>query len=61
MASNYRTFFAICMVVGKDYKEAVYEFTEGRTVSLSSLNDGELKELLIKAKSWQAPKPRVYV
>jgi len=44
---NYRTFFAICKALGKTKEEAVLEFTDGRTDSLSSLDDGEFKELMV--------------
>lgn len=57
MSRNYPEFFAICKAVGKDYKEAVLEFTDGRTDSLRALSDGEYRELYLRARRWQ-PKRR---
>jgi hypothetical protein len=53
---NYPEFFAICKAVGKDYKEAVMEFTDGRTDSLRALSDDEYHELYIRARKWQPVK-----
>jgi hypothetical protein len=44
--SKYSQFFAICKAHGFDYKEKVYEFTEGRTDSLSSLTDLEYTQMM---------------
>ena len=59
---NYSDFFAICKRHGWDYKEKVVEFTNGATESLSSLSDGEYRELLLLAKrfspipeDWEPP------
>lgn len=39
--SKYAQFFAICKVHGLEYKDVVYEYTEGRTDSLRSLSELE--------------------
>lgn len=44
--SKYAQFFAICKAHGFDYREKVYEFTEGRTISLSALSDLEYTEMM---------------
>lgn len=46
MKRNYGQFFAICKAHGFDYKEKVYEFTKGRTDSLSSLSELEFTEMM---------------
>ncbi len=57
MPRDYRQFFAICKKNGWEYKDKVAEFTEGRTDSLSSLTDGEYKEMLLRAQRFnQLPK-----
>lgn len=61
MARNYKALFAICKAVGKDHKDAVLEFTEGRTESLRELDDGEFKELLLRARAWQPARKPLYV
>src|SRR5690606_34414857 len=53
MGRDYRTFFAICKALGLDKEEVVYEFTGGETKSLSALNDGEWKELMIQLRKRQ--------
>ncbi|SUJ26419.1 Uncharacterised protein [Sphingobacterium spiritivorum] len=55
MARDYSQLFAICNTHGFDYKEMVYEFTEGRTDSLTKLSDGEFKELMIRLTRLNAP------
>lgn len=58
MARDYKTFFAICKALGLDKEEVVFEFTGGETKSLSALNDGEWKELMIQLRKRQpARKP----
>jgi len=52
MKRDYRSFFAFCKMAGRDYKEVVLEFTEGRTDSLRELGDREYLELLIVAKGF---------
>ncbi len=56
MNRNYPEFHAICKAVGVNYKEAVLEFTDGRTESLRALTDGEYKELYLRARKWQPAK-----
>lgn len=62
MRRDYKTFFAICKAIGREKEDVVLEFTDGRTNSLSALNDGEFKELMIQLrrlqptpKTWTAP------
>lgn len=43
---NYGQFFAICKAHGFDYKDKVYEFTDGHTESLSSLSDLEYTQMM---------------
>jgi hypothetical protein len=61
MPRNYKPLFAALKKIGKDYKEAVYEFTDGRTESPKDLSDGELKELVIRVNQLKpgdfTPKP----
>ncbi|MGY3054363.1 hypothetical protein ACVWYG_002570 [Pedobacter sp. UYEF25] len=45
---NYAQLFAICKKHGLDYKDKVFEFTDGRTDSLKALTDGEYRELMIR-------------
>lgn len=52
---DYKQFFAICKKHGFDYKEKVAEFTEGRTESLTALNDGEYKEMMVRLTRLNAP------
>lgn len=61
MNRDYKQFFAICKAVGVDYKEALLEFTDGRTDSLRALSDGEFRELMIRARSWQPVKKNDFV
>lgn len=56
MSRNYPEFHAICKAVGVNYKEAVLEFTDGRTESLRALTDSEYKELYLRARKWQPAK-----
>ena len=49
--SKYSDFHAICKQHGLNYKDKVFEFTEGRTESLSSLSDTEYAELLKRMQS----------
>ncbi|SMG35764.1 hypothetical protein [Sphingobacterium psychroaquaticum] len=56
MARNYAQFFAICKAVGRDKEDVVLEFTGGRTDSLSKLDDGEWKELMLQVRKWQPTK-----
>lgn len=58
---NYGQFFAICKTHGFDYKEKVYEFTNGRTVSLSSLSDYEYTEMLKQMIDLNEPARRGFV
>ena len=44
--SKYSQFFAICKVHGFEYKDKVYEFTNGRTESLSSLSELEYTQMM---------------
>lgn len=58
---NYKELFAICKRLGLDYKEEVYNFTNGRTDSLRKLTDGEYLHLCISLNKaapgdWE-PKP----
>lgn len=58
---DYKQFFAICKAVGVEYKDAVLDFTEGRTDSLRALSDGEFRELMIRARAWQPVKKTAFV
>lgn len=53
MNRNYKELFAICKAAGLDYKDAVLNFTEGRTDSLRALSDGEYRELMLQVRKWQ--------
>lgn len=57
MPRNYSQFFAILKKLGLDYKDVVAEFTEGRTESLSSLSDGEYKELTLRMQRYNQYDP----
>lgn len=57
MPRNYSQFFAILKKLGLDYKDVVAEFTEGRTESLSSLSDGEYKELTLRIQRYNQYDP----
>ena len=52
MGRIYGQLFAILKKLGLDYKDIVAEFTNGRTESLSSLSDGEYKELLLRMQRY---------
>ncbi|MDM1048041.1 hypothetical protein [Sphingobacterium hotanense] len=53
MARNYKQVYAILNHIGLSKEEAVMDFTEGRSDSLSSLNDGEFKEFMIRLRRLQ--------
>lgn len=55
MPRNYRQFFAICKRHGFNYKDKVAEFTGGRTDSLTSLSEGEFKEMMLRMVKLNAP------
>lgn len=57
---DYRRLHAICRTHGFDYKDKVYEFTRGRTESLSSLSDKEYQELLLQLIRLNAPARAAY-
>jgi hypothetical protein len=57
MARTYGQLFAILKKLGLDYKDIVAEFTNGRTESLSSLSDGEYKELLLRMQRYNKYDP----
>ncbi|WP_164126087.1 hypothetical protein [Sphingobacterium luzhongxinii] len=56
MSRNYPQFFAICKAVGVNYKDAVLNFTDGRTDSLRALSDSEWRELELRSRKWQPAK-----
>lgn len=55
--SKYSQFFTIINKIGLTKEEAVMEFTNGRTDSLTSLNDSEFKELMRKLSTLNTPPP----
>lgn len=50
---NYTQFYAICKKLGLHKKDIVLYYTEGRTSSLTSLDDQQWEELLIRIKKLQ--------
>ena len=57
MVRDYKKLFAILKAIGLTKEEAVMDFTEGKSDSLKSLNDGEFKEFMIRLRRLQpAPK-----
>lgn len=57
MNRNYRQVYAILKDIGLSKEEAVLDFTEGKSDSLSSLSDGEFKEFMIRLRRFQ-PVPK---
>lgn len=53
MNRNYRQVYAILKDIGLSKEEAVRDFTEGKSDSLSSLSDGEFKEFMIRLRRFQ--------
>jgi len=45
-SSKYSQLFAICKAHGFEYKEKVYEFTNGRTTSLTALSEIEYTSMM---------------
>lgn len=50
---NYKQVYAILNHIGLSKEEAVLDFTEGRSDRLSSLDDGEFKEFMIRLRRLQ--------
>lgn len=61
MARDYGQFFAICKVVGREKEDVILEFTQGRTASLSSLNDEDWKELMRLIRKWKISKAPISI
>ena len=54
MIRNYKLANTILSKIGLSKKEAVLEFTEGKTESLRSLTDEEFKEFMIRLRKFQS-------
>lgn len=53
MNRNYKQVYAILKDIGLSKEDAVLDFTDGRSDSLSSMNDSEFREFMIRLRRFQ--------